>query len=74
MEWLIVYKNGIENVCRKETLGNLKRFIQLDDSHLFKGRLQLNKNDGNVGVEVNGKLIGIIKTEDFLRCLKEVDQ
>jgi hypothetical protein len=71
---LIVYKNGVENVCRKETFGNLKRFVESNRGHIFKGRLQLNKNGESVGVEVKGKLIGIIKAEEFLGCLKEVDQ
>jgi hypothetical protein len=68
---LIVYKNGVENVCRKETFGNLNRFILLDEGHLFKGRLQLNKDNTGIGIEVKGKLMGTIKTEEFLSCLKE---
>jgi len=34
----------------------------------------LNKNGEGLGVEVKGKLIGVIKTEHFLGYLKDVDQ
>ncbi|HEY4322735.1 MAG TPA: hypothetical protein VGN20_02085 [Mucilaginibacter sp.] len=69
---LIVYKNGLEDVCRKETFGNLQRFILADQGHLFKGRLQLDKNEGNIKVEVKGELIGIINNDDFGDFLEDV--
>jgi hypothetical protein len=69
---LIVYKNGLEDVCRKETFGNLRRFIAENNCHLFKGRLQLNKHGECIGIEVKGKLVGNIKAEEFLSYLEKL--
>ncbi|HEY2581840.1 MAG TPA: hypothetical protein VGI43_08540 [Mucilaginibacter sp.] len=66
---LIVYKNGLEDVCRKETFGNLQRFIETERGRLFKGRLRLDKYNGVI--EVKGELVGIIKTGDFSHYLKD---
>ena len=68
---LIVYNNGVENVCRKSTLKNLSTFIQSGENHLFKGRLQLNKVAGGIGVVVKDRLVGEIATDDFINCLED---
>jgi hypothetical protein len=62
---LVVYKGGVENVCRQETLKNLTKFIQSDENHLFKGRLQLHKSPGGINVMVKGDLIGTLGDEVF---------
>ncbi|MDB5088678.1 MAG: hypothetical protein JWR09_2672 [Mucilaginibacter sp.] len=67
---LVVYNNGVENVCRKSTLKNIGRFIQSGDNHLFKGRLQLNKMTDGIGVVVKDSLVGKITMEDFMNCLE----
>lgn len=68
---LIVYNNGVENVCRKSTLKNLTSFIQSGENHLFKGRLQLNKIPGGIGVVVKDRFVGEIATGDFINCLED---
>jgi len=68
---LVVYNNGVENVCRKSTLKNLTTFIQSGDNHLFKGRLQLNKMTDGIGVVVKDSLVGKITIEDFMNCLED---
>ena len=67
---LVVYNNGVENVCRKSTIKNLTTFIQSGENHLFKGRLQLNKIPGGIGVVVKDSLVGEIVTSDFINCLE----
>jgi hypothetical protein len=69
---LIVYKGGVENVCRKETFKNIERFILSDEDGIFKGRLQLHKNIAGIGIKVKGKLIGTINAKEFLNCLEEI--
>jgi len=69
---LIVYKDGVENVCRRETFKNLERFIRSDSERIFKGRLQLYKNNGEIVIEVKGKIAGKMTTEDFRSYLEKV--
>ncbi|RKR80297.1 hypothetical protein BDD43_0393 [Mucilaginibacter gracilis] len=57
---LIVFNGDDEWVCRKETLQNLTKFIAGPEAHVFKGRLQLYKNDDSIAVEVKGQHIGTI--------------
>jgi len=68
---LIIYNNGVEEVCRKEDLHKLIRYISSEDERLFKGRLQLFKHVGGIGIEVKGKYAGTIKPEYLLNCLRE---
>jgi hypothetical protein len=68
---LIVYKDGVENVCRKEAFGKLRRFITSDEKMLFGGRLRLHKNAEDIAVEVKGKIEGLIKADDFLKLLSD---
>ncbi len=67
---LVVYNNGVENVCRMESIKNLENFIQSGDSHLFKGRLQLYKNAANIVVEVKGEIAGVIRSTEFIKLLE----
>ncbi len=69
---LIVYKGGVENVCRMETFKNIERFILSDEDRIFKGRLQLHKNVAGIGIIVKGKLTGTINAKEFLNCLEEI--
>jgi hypothetical protein len=71
---LIVYNNGVENVCRKEHIKNLERFIQSGDNHLFKGRLQLHKNDDAIAIKVKGHIVGSVSNEAFKYCLENAKQ
>ncbi|HEX2628183.1 MAG TPA: hypothetical protein VHM26_04210 [Chitinophagaceae bacterium] len=66
---LIVFNGKEEWVCRKEKVSRLKTFLSGNDSRLFKGRLQLHKQNGSVGIEIKGTLIGKISAEQFSQCL-----
>lgn len=68
---LVVYNNGVENVCRKSTIKNIATFIQSGENHLFKGRLQLNKRPGGISVVVKGAVVGEIPSNDFMNCLED---
>jgi len=57
---LIVFKNGEEYVCRKESRYKLKQFLALDEGRAFKGRLQLVKGGNNIAIEVKGEVLGRI--------------
>ena len=69
---LIVYNNGMEEVCRKEYTRNLRRFLLDDEPRLFKGRLQLLRGDLGINVMVKGCLIGTIDAENLLNYLGAV--
>jgi len=71
---LVVYNNGVENVCHKSTLKNLRQFIQSGDNHLFKGRLQLYKDEVGISVMVKGNIVGEISMEDFTNYLQVTQQ
>ncbi|HAL81829.1 MAG TPA: hypothetical protein DCO83_06000 [Mucilaginibacter sp.] len=68
---LIVHNGEVENVCRIIDLKTLEHFILSDEKSLFKGRLQLHKNIAGLGIEVKGKIAGMIKTEDLINCVEE---
>jgi hypothetical protein len=67
---MIVYKEGVENVCRKENVGKLQQFFKSGEGRLFKGRLQLHKNALGICVIVKGELAGIINNEELIRMIQ----
>jgi hypothetical protein len=67
---VVVYNNGLEEVCRKEYLSKLIRFIGSDQEQVFKGRLRLFKTAKGIVVEVKNEIAGYISTNDFLNFLK----
>ena len=69
---LIVFNGDDEWVCRKETLRNLAKFMAAGEGHIFKGRLQIYKNDDVVTVEVKGQRIGIIPSV-YLKSLLQLN-
>ena len=68
---LVVYKNGVENVCRRDTIVHLEHFILSDEERIFKGRLQLCKSGDSLNVEVKGDTIGTLKFNDFINFLEQ---
>jgi hypothetical protein len=70
---LIVYKGGVENVCRKESVKKLGQFIGSDEDRIFKGRLQLLKTPAGIAVEVKGKIEGVMTMGDFINCLENAE-
>jgi len=67
---LIVYKHGVENVCRKENVSKLHQFLKSGEGHLFKGRLQLHKNALGISVTVMGELVGILNNEELIKMIR----
>ena len=51
---LAVSGDGVENVCRLETLKNLNKFAASSGGHQFNGRLQLHKDETGIKVIVKG--------------------
>ncbi|WP_295793281.1 hypothetical protein [Mucilaginibacter sp.] len=70
---LVVYNNGVENVCRKSTLKNVAAFMQSSDNHLFKRRLQLHKANGSINIMVKGSKVGEISIPGFLDYLQQLN-
>ena len=67
---LIVYKGGVENVCRKENVGRLQQFLKSGEGRLFKGRMQLHKNALGISVMVKGKLVGVLNNEELIGMIR----
>ncbi len=66
---LAVSEQGVENVCRLETIKNLDKFAVSREEHLFKGRLQLHKDETGIKVIVKGEIVGIISEDLFKNVL-----
>ncbi|MFD2581811.1 hypothetical protein ACFSR6_04865 [Pedobacter vanadiisoli] len=69
---LIVSKSNEEWVCRKEKLKNLLTFIDIDEAHAFKGRLQLVKSDNQIKIQVKNKHVGSTTVEKFKQALSNL--
>ena len=66
---LVITDGLAELACRKETPGNLRRFLTGGQSSLFKGRLQLHKSTGNIAVVLKGNPVGMASISNFTRVL-----
>jgi hypothetical protein len=62
---LIITEGQTELACRKETAGNLKRFISSTEKNLFKGRLQLHKNNDTIIIMLKGEIAGAVAISLF---------
>ena len=69
---LVVLENKKELACRKETFGNLHKFIAANKAHAFKGRLQLFKHRDIINVEVKGEKLGAVAVNKFGDCLSKL--
>ncbi|GGH05533.1 hypothetical protein [Pedobacter zeae] len=69
---LILSKNNEEWACRKEKLIKLLTFIDIDQAHVFKGRLQLIKSDDNISIQVKNKHICSVTAEKFKQALNNL--
>lgn len=67
---LVVLQADEELVCRKETIKNLQQFLSTERAHLFKGRLQLNKNYNVIEVLVKQNSAGVISSNTFKKVLE----
>ena len=66
---LVVSDEGSELACRKESRGKLKRFLSSAETSIFKGRLQLRKNNSTVVVVLKGEDMGVIALEELQKAL-----
>lgn len=66
---LIIFSNGEELVCHKTTTGQLMNFFNSDADQLFKGRLQLLKNNDTILVKVKGNIEGMIRGEELNKMI-----
>lgn len=69
---LIISKNDEEWVCRKEKLKKLFEFAEVDNEHLFKGRLQLFKLEDKVDIKFKNESIGTVLKVDFIQTLNRL--
>jgi hypothetical protein len=62
---LIIFSNGDEYICHKTTSGELTRFFNSDTEQLFRGRLQLLKNNDNILVKIKDNIEGAVSSKDL---------
>ncbi len=67
---LVIFKNDEEYVCRIESKKKLHQFLEENDARLFKGRLQLIKNQDDIAIQVKGRILGELSIEAFRELLK----
>ena len=51
---LIIYKHGVENVCRKKNVGKLQQFLKSGEGPLIKDHLRFHKNALGISAPVKG--------------------
>jgi len=71
---LVLLNKNTELACRKETFGNLQKFLAAEEAHAFKGRLQLYKHNNSISVALKGEKLGTIaasKLENYMAELKK---
>lgn len=61
----VVYENNNEHVCRIERKKAIDTFLLADTESIFKGRLQLHKQENEIAVEVKGEVVGRIPLSSF---------
>lgn len=66
---LIVSMANVEVVCRKETLKNLTSFLKETEAKIFKGRLQLHKQEDVIEVIVKKERIAVISAMEFEKLI-----
>ncbi|MBB2145038.1 hypothetical protein GM921_06060 [Pedobacter sp. LMG 31464] len=69
---LIISEDDAELACRKETIKNLKHFLTEDETKIFKGRLQLNKQGDIIEVLLKNKPIAVVSSIDFEQILNKL--
>ncbi|QNN44564.1 hypothetical protein [Pedobacter roseus] len=69
---LIISKTDEEWVCKKETLKKLFEFVNIDQAHVFKGRLQLIKIDDRITIQIKNENISTISAKTFKEVLNKL--
>jgi hypothetical protein len=67
---LVVFSEGKELACRKETIKKLELFLATDETHLFKGRLQLNKKKDLINIVLKNQSVGVISSTELSKALQ----
>ncbi len=68
---LIILNSEKELACRKENLNILEDFIAKTEAELFKGRLQLRKNEHEIMVFFKEEKLGSMTLNAFKNALEE---
>ena len=66
----VVYEHNSEVVCRIERRKAIELFLQSTTASIFKGRLQLHKQNHEIAVEVKGEVIGSMQLSSFQQMLR----
>lgn len=69
---LIISEADEELVCRQETLRKLGDFVAVEQLHIFRGRLQLKKNNDIIEIIMNHKPIAIVSANNFKETLNRL--
>ena len=69
---VIINSKGEQLACRKESFKKMELFMETEDKHIFKGRLQLFKIADKISVQVKGENIGSIDAGLFRQRLQEL--
>jgi len=71
---LVVYESNTELVCRKESISVLKRFMDMKNERIFKGRLQLQIEKDKIRIFIKEENKGSIGLKDFQNEINKVDK
>ncbi len=66
---LFITKDNVEWVCHKTTLKEINRFLAGEERSLFKGRLQLIKDQDNILIKVKNEIVGVIDNKVFYKFI-----
>lgn len=66
---LVVLQNKKELACRIETFKNLAEFLQTKEARIFKGRLQLQKVNDEVKIELKSETIKTISALELRQMI-----
>lgn len=66
---LIVLQNKKELACRIETYNNLDQFLQTKEARIFKGRLQLQKVNEEINIELKKEIIKTISVLELKQMI-----
>lgn len=69
---LIILKDGIELACRKQNRNPIQKFIEGEETSIFKGRLQLEKSKTAIELLFKREKVLSIKPAKLLAMLDAV--
>ncbi len=62
---LVLLESGVEQACRQSSLRELTSFLAESETALFKGRLQLHKQDDQLEVWLKNSAVGRFSKQEF---------